>query len=106
MNRSITDQMLEAPRPDAGEYFREWMSIKVKQKLKGYVRLTQFAGYRDSLVTREMALQFEKGELRHVNIGLDQFDTTDFYKCKLEASVNERLRVLSQEFIFNKHYLK
>ena len=95
--------MLEAPRRDAGEYFREWMSVLVKRKLEGCARLTQFSGYRDSLVTREMALQFEKGEIPYVNVGLDENDETDFYKCKLTASVNERLQILSQEFIFNKH---
>ena len=97
--------MLEAPRRDAGDYFREWMSVLVKRKLEGYVRLTQFAGYRDSLVTREMALQFEKGEIPYVNVDLDEFDETDFYKCKLTSSVNARLQILSQEFILNKHYL-
>ena len=99
MNSSIKDQMLEAPRRDAGQYFREWMSSLVKQKFEGGVRLSQFNGYRDSLVTRELALKFEKGELRYVNVGLDEEDITDFYECKLEASMNERLQILSQELM-------
>ena len=96
---------MDFPRPDVGEYIREWMSSSVNEKLKGYVRLSQFDGNRSSLVTKEVALEYEKREETYINVGLDEFDPTDFYQCKLEASVNERLQVLSQEFLYDKHYL-
>ena len=96
---------MDFPRPDVGEYIREWMSSSVNEKLKGYVRLSQFDGNRSSLVTKEVALEYEKREETYINVGLDEFDPTDFYQCKLEASVNERLQVLSQEFLYDRHYL-
>ena len=98
------DQLLETG-PDLGDFFRDWMSLIVEQRLKGQARLSQFHGDRQYLVTREKSLELETRFIRFCDFFLTGTELSKSWICEVQSLVNKRLQCLSEDFVFNKHYL-
>ena len=95
MNSSIKDSMAVGPYYDIGHFLRKSMS-RMAEKLRGCVRLSQFEGLKDFLLTRENALEIEK-RLFNIETGIDKLKSADFNRCQFEVSLHERLEILTED---------
>ena len=87
--------MAFGPYYDVGHFLRKSMSLMVK-KLRGCVRLFQFEGLKDFLITREEALDIEKRLSFNIETGIDKMKSADFNRCQFEVSLHERLEILTE----------
>lgn len=97
MNSSIEDKF------DAGDKLRDSLSLMAKQALQGCVRLTQFEGYKDFLLTKEDVLKIDKREslIMQFPFHKNEVQPTDFCKYRKDASIHDRLQILLDEINFD-----